>query len=1247
MKKTRLLALILTLVMLFQGMPFTMASAATNDTIVLYPEYPEKITRDYMYTVYVSQGGEKYEIPVYNSMRHANHYVGSSGVNAEMDRRFCQFSATPSANNPVTIEIVAHTDFNKYTIIPSIKKIASTVTNNTITFNITESGQYVFRLNDDDYTNVAIFADAVETDVPNKNASNVVVFNEQNPAPNDIGTDNAGSEIYPSGTIFYIEEGWHDVEFFSVQSNQQLYIAPGAVLNSRVQVMKQQSNVKIFGRGMLRDFNDTRAYNESVAGQDRHFQYILTLGSSWNSTEKANNIEVKDIILFDSKSFNVVLLGADNCTMDNIKIISNEISTDGISFWGGSTNTTVKNSFLYVADNTFVIGAGGAIGDITMDNLLVGSTIAIFFPQGPLKGTHNYSNINLFRANGTIYEPASGYTQSSADVGKVNITNLCAIDCVAATGSGASGKNSGKFFSTRNTATSYNVLKTVTFKNVTLPEGDNSYKVHVGIKATDSETGEVTEFTTAGNYKLVLQDVYAGTTKLTSSNVEFTDYNNNRSTTDSNGNPITIPASSIQYKNKNFWEASYTPVTKNDTIASHTSYKTYIRDTARGLRIYPSTPTFEQNGTIYVSAKSVAEQLGFDTYYDADDKSLTIYDEDLIIRTTVGSNTALYNDTTKTISANAVYSNDEVMVPYDFFKLINCNASYNSTTKSVVIGNYDRVENLVVNGDFEDKYALESWTTSNFTPLTVSTEKYAGNYAMRYNDATAFTTNTGYKGAYQYAKNILAQHGPGKYRISFWAKCNDTDKTDIDLANSVSTINIAGDIVSWYPGASGSGTATKQALTKSWKQYTQDLSVPETGGVHSLASSVLYAIITVNGASDVSIDDISMVKVSDYPSGTPYFTITTTAANNSLSYGDTGKSVKISAANSGIANITYETTSDYIVLGDVQHTKSGSTYTAESTITVAYPSNYERTARILAKGATNNIVGEILITIPAHSTEAKHVVDYDCNLVVNDTYAVGDTLDTSALKLTNVLYNDGTTGTVTSGITVTGADFTTAGEKTIIVTYDNKSVTYKTRVEKPTGININVLGANIRLEGDGLSAGIRFGAKLSKDEIYDTYYPTTDEEKKYVYDESNNYQFGVIMLPKRLVTEGSTVIEMYENGDSKVLDILGRKVFEQNATTLVYTGVLTEIPKTVEKYTETLQCAFYVRVRENEEAQWQYTFSNLVEDSYFSVAEKAHYTTYNYGKMPNPTAAEKATIDALLEIIDFVEEDLWIDTGWY
>ena len=1241
MKKTRILAIILTLAMLVQIMPVMTlgASAAASDTIVLYPEYPEKIERDYMYRVFVSQGGDKYEIPVYNSMRHANHYVGASGKNAEMDRRFCQFSGTPSESNPITIEIVANTEFTKYTIIPSIKNIASTVNGNKITFNITESGQYVFRLNDDDYTNVAIFADAVETDVPNKKASNVVVFNEKNPAPNEIGTGTATSTTYPEGTIFYVEEGWHDVQYFAVGTNQQLYIAPGAVLNARVQVLKSQQNVKIFGRGMLRDFNDTRAYNASADGEDRQFKYILTIGSSWNSTEKAKNVTLKDILLFDSKSFNLVLLGVDNCTVDGIKIVSNEISTDGISFWGGSTGTVIKNSFLYVADNTFVIGAGGAIGDLTMDNLLVGSTIAIFFPQGAIKGNHNYTNINIFRSNGAIFEPASGYTQSSADTGKINIKNLSAIDCVAATGPSSSGNKAGKLFSTRNTATNYTMLKTVTLENVTLPDTANSYIVDIGIKTTDSTTGEVTAYTTAGNYKINLKNVYVGTTKLTSSNVQFTDYNNNRATTNSSGTAITVPASSINVTN----DGTYTPVTKNDTTASYTPYKLYLRDTTYGLRVYPSTATFEQDGTVYVSAKSVAEKLGFNSYFDKDDMSVAIYDEDLLIRATAEKNTVLYNGTEKSISAKAIYYNGEIMVPYDFFELINCSASYNSSTKTVAIGNYDRVENLLVNGDFENKYALESWTTSNFTPLTRSTESYNGSFAMRYNDATSFTTSTGYKAGYQYVKNVIAQQGPGKYRITFWAKCNDTDKTDADLADTTK-YNIAGDIVAWYPGTNGSDTATKQALTKSWKKYTQDLFVPATSSNHWVGNAVLYAIITVNGASDVSIDDVSMVKISDYPSGTPYFTITTTAVNNSLSYGETGNSVKISAANSGISNITYETTNDYIVLGDVQHTKSGSIYTAESTITVAYPSNYERTARILAKGATNNIVGEILITIPATTTD-KQVVDFGTNLTVEPTYNVGDTLDTTGLKLINVLYNDGTTGTVTSGYTVDGADFSSVGEKTVTVTYGNKSATYKTTVLESE--NLQVLGASIRIADEKLSAGLRFGAKISKDELYDTYYPTTDEMKKYEYDESNNFQFGTIMIPADLVPEGETVTSMYKSGNEMVLDILGERVYEEAAEYLIFTGVLTGIPESFNGYTRTLQTAFYVRVRDSVDDEWTYIFSDELEDSYYSVAVKAVNENYNHTNIPNPTEEEKATMDALNSIIDFVEEDLWIDGKWW
>ena len=404
MKKTRLLAVILVLAMLVQIMPVMTlgVSAAANDTIVLYPKYPEKIEQDYMYRVYVSQGGDKYEIPVYNSMRHSNNFVNESyGTDSENDRRFCQFSANPSVSNPVTVEVVVNTNFTKYSIIPSSKRIASTVSSNKITFKITEAGQYMFRLNDNNLTNLAIFADPVETDVPDKNASNVVVFDENNKAPNAIGRKGT---VYSSNTIFYVED-WQDVEFFELQSGQQLYIAPGAVLNARVQIMNNQNGIKIFGRGMLRDFNDTRAYDASTELQEaRQYYYLLTVGSSWydrsQTANTARNVTIKDILLFDAKGFNLVFLGAVGCTADNIKEISNEISTDGISFWN-CEDISVTNSFLYVADNIFVIDN---CENVTMDNLLVGSSIATFFPQSKLEGTHKYTNINVFRS-ATLFEP--------------------------------------------------------------------------------------------------------------------------------------------------------------------------------------------------------------------------------------------------------------------------------------------------------------------------------------------------------------------------------------------------------------------------------------------------------------------------------------------------------------------------------------------------------------------------------------------------------------------------------------------------------------------------------------------------------------------------------------------------------------------------------------------------------------------------------------------------------------------------
>lgn len=65
-----------------------------------------------------------------------------------------------------------------------------------------------------------------------------------------------------------------------------------------------------------------------------------------------------------------------------------------------------------------------------------------------------------------------------------------------------------------------------------------------------------------------------------------------------------------------------------------------------------------------------------------------------------------------------------------------------------------------------------------------------------------------------------------------------------------------------------------------------------------------------------------------------------------------------------------------------------------------------------------------------------------------ETYYVGDSLDTSGLQLT-LTYSDGSTETVTSGFTTSGFSSTTAGTKTVTVTYEGKTTTFTVTVNTP------------------------------------------------------------------------------------------------------------------------------------------------------------------------------------------------------
>ena len=64
------------------------------------------------------------------------------------------------------------------------------------------------------------------------------------------------------------------------------------------------------------------------------------------------------------------------------------------------------------------------------------------------------------------------------------------------------------------------------------------------------------------------------------------------------------------------------------------------------------------------------------------------------------------------------------------------------------------------------------------------------------------------------------------------------------------------------------------------------------------------------------------------------------------------------------------------------------------------------------------------------------------------SYYVGDTLDTTGLKLT-ATYNNGTTQTITSGFTCTPTALSTAGAQTVTVNYGGKTATFTVSVELP------------------------------------------------------------------------------------------------------------------------------------------------------------------------------------------------------
>ena len=209
-----------------------------NSQLITYPEYPEQIARDHMYSVSVSQMGKNADLVVYNQTEAFFYQDRFDG--GDVNRRFCEFAFSGA---PVTVHVKVNRDFDTYAVVPTSKGFASTYANGVISVTLTKPEQLVIILDDDVNTALAVFADAPETDVPQKGDADTVYVEGWNQVT--IGSNTAATL---EGGILTMSKAY-----------TQLYVAPGAVLTARVVTPQDNSDssvsykIKIFGRGAILD----------------------------------------------------------------------------------------------------------------------------------------------------------------------------------------------------------------------------------------------------------------------------------------------------------------------------------------------------------------------------------------------------------------------------------------------------------------------------------------------------------------------------------------------------------------------------------------------------------------------------------------------------------------------------------------------------------------------------------------------------------------------------------------------------------------------------------------------------------------------------------------------------------------------------------------------------------------------------------------------------------------------------------
>ena len=380
------------------------ACTAARAELVVYPDYPEQIERDFAYAVRVVQGGDKKMIPVYNHCEKSILLGRTRG--GDVNRRFCEFAFS---GGPVRVDIRVTEDVRCYKVFPSRLRLKSAFADGVISVWLEKPASFGIQLNDYDKTILSVFADAPEdpAKVPVKGAPGVLYVDRWLDAPGRDGIITTGKDV------------------------KEIYVAPGAVLNARLKV--RGPGTYIHGRGMVLDpLSDVFRFDQT----QNTTRGLLGIS--------APGVTVEDIKLVDARTFNYCSWAKD-VTYRNVRALSSMMCSDGIT--GGGPGLRVEGAWLYVGDNALVISGAR---DAVLRDVAIGTSCAAIFPQ-----SDNYNvrleNIDVFRAddglinnmyngvlrrnnkwsemNGGLQKREPGPQDLTHRTQQFHFTNLSAVDC--------------------------------------------------------------------------------------------------------------------------------------------------------------------------------------------------------------------------------------------------------------------------------------------------------------------------------------------------------------------------------------------------------------------------------------------------------------------------------------------------------------------------------------------------------------------------------------------------------------------------------------------------------------------------------------------------------------------------------------------------------------------------------------------------------------------------------------------------